>query len=154
VAVADLEPSRLHAEALVALAQARLAAMGSAVTVYLDQVPQAPEYPYAVFWSVPASPVATGERLAGWGQDVETVIQATVAGLTATDVIGAADRLALALHRRRPAVPGRSAGDCEIDGVAARPGRDPTPAPGGQEVWVTVLFVRLMSSPSSNSKGA
>jgi hypothetical protein len=153
VAVADLEPSRLHAEAIKALAQAQLAAMGSALTCYLDQVPRLPAYPYVVFWSAPATPVAAAERMRGWGQDVETVTQATVAGLTIADVIGAVDRLALALHRRKPSIPGRQAGDFEVDGVAARPGRDPIPTPEGAEVYTTVLFFRLMSSPTSN-KGA
>lgn len=149
--MADLEPSRLHAEALVALAQARLATLGAALTVYLDQVPRDPEFPYAVFWSAPASPYIPAERMAGWGQDVETVTQATVAGLTPADVLGAVDRLALALHRRRPTITGRTAGDIDLDGVPARPGRDPVPAPGGQEVWTTPTFWRLVSSPTTNS---
>ncbi|MEU7590637.1 hypothetical protein AB0A95_30645 [Micromonospora sp. NPDC049230] len=145
----DLEPSRLHAEAIKTLAQVQLAAMGSALTCYADDVPDDPAYPYAVFWSTPATPFAAAERMRGWGQEVETVTQATVAGLTVNDVIGAVDRLILALHRRKPTVPGRQVGDFEVDGVAARPGRDPVPAPGGLSVWTTVLFFRLMSSPSS-----
>lgn len=153
MAVADLEPSRLHAEAIVALAEAWLVAVGAALTCYLDQVPAEPAYPYVVFWSAPAAPVAAAERMAGWGQDVQTVTQATVAGLTVADVVGAVDRLALALHRRKPTIPGRQVGDLELDGVAARPGRDPVPTPEGQEVWTSVLFFRLMSSPTSN-KGA
>lgn len=153
MAVADLEPSRLHAEAIKALAEAQLAAMGAALTCYRDQVPREPAYPYVVFWSAPASPFAPAERLAGWAQEVETVTQATIAGLTPDDVLGAVDRLALALHRRRPTIPGRRVGDFELDGTAARPGRDPIPTPEGQEVWTTALFFRLLSSPTSN-KGA
>jgi hypothetical protein len=148
--VADLEPSRLHLEALAALAVTRLAALGSALTVYTDQVPQDPAYPYVVFWSAPAAPYAAGERLAGWGQDVETVTQATVAGLTRTDVIGGVDRLARALHRYTPTIAGRMAGDIDLDGVPAAPARDPVPAPGGQEVWTTPAFFRLASSPTTN----
>ncbi len=150
--MADLEPSRLHAEALVALAAARLATLGAALTVYIDQVPRDPAYPYAVFWTGPASPYAPAERMAGWGQDVETVTQATVAGLTRVDVIGAVDRLALALHRRRPTIAGRQVGDCELDGVPAAPARDPVPAPSGAEVWTTPVFFRLASSPISTDE--
>jgi hypothetical protein len=148
--VADLEPSRLHAEAIVQLAEDRLGELGAALTVYLDQVPRAPVYPYAVFWSSPSSPYAPAARMAGWGQEVETVIQATVAGLTPADVLGGVDRLARALHRHKPTIAGRTAGDIELDGVPAPPGRDPVPAPGGQEVWTTPAFFRLVSSPTSN----
>lgn len=147
----DLEPARLHAEALVALAATQLAALGSVLTCYADQVPADPVYPYAVFWSAPASPYAAAERLAGWGQDVETVTQVTVAGLSVADVLGAVDRLCLAVHRRTPTIPGRLAGDVELDGVPGRPDRDPTPAPEGQEVWTTVVFFRLASSPITNT---
>lgn len=146
----DLEPSPAHAEAIRDLAQARLTAMGAALTVYLDQVPRAPTYPYVVFWSTPAGPLAAGERMAGWGQDVETVTQATVAGLSPADVLGGIDRLALALHRRKPQITGRTVGDFELDGVPAAPGRDPVPTPDGQEVWTTPVFFRLASSPISN----
>ncbi|MEV1315368.1 hypothetical protein AB0J14_04705 [Micromonospora arborensis] len=147
----DLEPSRLHAEAIQALAEAQLTAMGSALTCYLDQVPREPTFPYVVFWSTPGTPVFAAERMRGWGQDIETVTQATIAGLTPADVLGGVDRLTLALHRRKPTIPGRQVGDFEVDGVAARPGRDPIPTPGGQEVFTTVLFFRLMSSPASTT---
>jgi len=148
--VADLEPSRLHAAALVTLATAQLVELGAALTVYLDQVPREPTYPYAVFWSSPAGPYASGERMAGWGQDVETVTQATVAGLTRLDVIGGVDRLARALHRRRPAIAGRTVGDVDLDGVPAAPARDPVPTPDGQEVWTTPVIFRFASSPVTN----
>ncbi|MFI7608813.1 hypothetical protein ACIBTV_27385 [Micromonospora sp. NPDC049366] len=148
--MADLEPSVAHAAAIVALARAGLDAMGSAVTCYLDDVPEPPAFPYVVFWSAPGTPVSEAERMAGWGQEVETVTQATVAGLTPTDVLGAVDRLALALHRRKPTIAGRQVGDFQLDGAAARPDRDPVPTPEGQVVWTTVLFFRLMSSPTSN----
>ena len=150
--MADLEPSRLHAEALVALAAARLTVLGAALTVYADQVPRDPSYPYAVFWSTPAMPYAPAERMAGWGQDVETVTQATVAGLARADVIGGVDRLALALHRRKPTIAGRTVGDCELDGAPAAPVRDPVPAPDGAEVWTTPVFFRLASSPITNAE--
>lgn len=151
MAVADLEPSRLHIEAIHALAVAQFAAMGAAITCYLDEVPEEPAWPYVVFWSAPAAPVAAAERMRGWGQEVETVTQATVAGLTPADVLGATDRLTRALHRRKPAITGRQCGDCEQDGVAGRPDRDPLPTPEGRPVWTTVAFFRLMSNPTSNA---
>lgn len=141
----------MHAAAIAALAQTQLTAQGSALTIYSDQVPAAPTYPYVVFWSAPAVPAAGAERMAGWGGDVETVTQATVAGLTVADVLGAVDRLILALHRRTPTIAGRTVGDFEIDGAIARPERDPVVSPSGQEVWATVLFARLMSSPITNA---
>jgi hypothetical protein len=144
--VADLEPSVLHAKAIVAAATTYLDDM-AALTVYHDEVPGDPTYPYVVFWSAPAIPVAEAERLARWGQDVITTTQATVAGFTPDDVLGAVDRLTWALHRRKPTIAGRTVGDFDLDGIVARPGRDPVSAPGGQEVWTTFMFFRLMSSP-------
>lgn len=142
-----------HAEAIKTLAEIGLTAMGAALVCYLDEVPDDPAYPYVAFWSTPGAPVAEAARMVGWGQEVETVTQGTVAGLSAADVIGAVDRLTLALHRRKPSIPGRQVGDFEFDGAAARPSRDPVNAPGGQAVWTTVVFFRLMSNPISNSIG-
>jgi hypothetical protein len=150
--VADLEPSLLHTTAITALAVSQLDAMGSTLAVYLDEVPRVPSYPYVVFWSSPAAPYAPAERMSGWGQDVETVTQATIAALARADVLGAVDRLAWALHRRKPAIAGRVPGDIEMDGApsAIAPDRDPVPAPGGMEVWTAPTFWRLASSPTTN----
>ncbi|WP_431935796.1 hypothetical protein [Micromonospora sp. RP3T] len=146
----DLEPSRLHADALLALAETGLAALGSALTCYLDAVPDDPAWPYVVFWSTPATPAAAAVRLRGWAQEVETVTQATVAGLSVLDVLGAADRLALAVHRRRPVIVGRQCGDVEVELATARPVLDPNPTPEGRPVWTAVLFFRFMSNPTTS----
>lgn len=147
----DLEPSVAHATAIKTLAQAQLAALGSALTVYLDQVPEAPSYPYAVLWSGAAGAVVEAERLAGWGQDVATTMQATVAGLAVADAIGGMDRLWRALHRRAPSISGRVCGDVELEQVAQRPVRDPVLGPDGVEVWTMPVLVRLQSAPASNA---
>lgn len=153
----DLEPSISHAAGLAQLAQARLAELGAALTVYLDQVPSddagGPSYPYVVFWSSPGGPLAAAERLAGWGGDITTTTQATVCGLREADVLGACDRLTLALHRRKPQLAGRVPGDIEQDGAPGRPQPDPVRTPAGGQVFTTVLFFFLHSSPRS-SEGA
>lgn len=145
-----LEPSVGHATAIADLAEERLAALGSTLTVYRDEVPADPAFPYVVFWSAVATPLFAAERLAGWGGDVETVTQATVAGLDRRDVTGGIGRLTLALHRRRPSIPDRTVGDFEFD-TAGTPQRDSTPAPGGLEVWAAPVFFRLASSPVTNA---
>lgn len=141
------EPSNAHAAAIADLAELELAAQGSDLTIYRGAVPVVPRFPYAVFWGAPATPHAADSRMTGWGGSVSTTTQATVAGLTEADVLGAVDRLTAALHRRRPVIVGRRVGDFELDGAVARPQRDPVPAPSGQEVWATVLFFLLNSSP-------
>lgn len=148
--MADLEPARLHAQAIKTLAEEQLAELGAALTVYDDQVPADPAYPYAVLWSGPATAHTEAERMAGWGQDVATVMQATVAGLTVLDVLGGADRLMRALHRRTPTIAGRIAGDIEVEVPATRPTRDPVVNPDGQEVWALPVLIRLLSNPITN----
>lgn len=143
------EVARLHREAIAALAAQHLAAVGAAAAVYVDVVPPDPAWPYVVWWSAPAAPWAPAERMAGWGGEVETTTQGTVAGLSPDDVLGLTDRLVRGLHRRRPVVPGRAAGDIDIEVVTVRPDRDPVPAPGGQDAWTGVLMARLVSSPTS-----
>lgn len=164
--MADLEPSVTHAAGIAALAAANLAAMGSALTVYLDRVPadneansaaaggRGPAYPYAVVWSVPGGPLAAAERLKGWGGEIATTTQVTVAGLTEADVLGGADRLTRALHRRKPQLAGRVPGDIEQDGAPGRPQLDPVLTPGGRQVFTTVLFFLLHSSPDGSDEGA
>lgn len=157
--MSQLEPAIAHTDAVAALATARLAAMGSALTVYVDdQVPGddedngaggfGPRWPYVVFWYPTSAPLAGAERLAGWGGDVTTTIQATVAGLTRADVVGGVDRLILALHRQHPQLAGRTPGDIEHSG-GAPPGRDPDPVPanGGRPAWTAAVFFALTSSP-------
>lgn len=163
---AQLEPSVTHAAGLADLARANLAALGSGLTVYLDQVPgddapnpdapggRGPSFPYALFWSTPSGPWAPAERLKGWGGEVTTTTQATVAGLTEADVLGGADRLTLALHRRKPMLAGRVPGDIEQDGAPGRPQPDPVRTPDGQLVFTTVLFFTLHSSPNRSNEGA
>lgn len=161
-----LEPAISHAAGLAELARVNLAAMGSALTVYLDRVPaddepntaaaagRGPAYPYVVFWSTPSAPFAPAERLVGWGGEVVTTTQATVAGITEADVLGGADRLTRALHRRKPSLAGRVPGDIEQDGIPGRPAPDPVPTPDGRQVYTTVLLFTMHSSPDGSSEGA
>lgn len=156
--MSDLEPSVTHAAAIAALATSRLAALGSALTVYVDEVPadddpdHQVQWPYVVFWTMPGSPVPEAERLAGWGGDVTSTVQATVAGLTRADVIGGVDRLIKALHRRKPVLPGRMPGDIEhAGGSGPVPDPDPVPALGGRPAWTAAVFFALQSSPSNTS---
>lgn len=143
------EPAVAHAEALADLLVARLAVAGAALVVYRGEViPDTPAYPYAVVWGAPAAPLADAERLAGWGGDVTTTQQVTVAGLSAYDVLGAADRTITALHRQRPTITGRHCGDITHDGSPGRPIPDPGRAPGGQQVYSLPLFFLLQSSPT------
>lgn len=157
--MAGLEPSLAHAAGLAELARANLAALGATVAVYLDQVPaddadnpdadtgRGPAYPYVVFWSTPAGPWFPAERLSGWGGEVTSTTQATVAGLSEADVLGVCDRLSRALHRRKPQLAGRVPGDIEQDGSPGRPAADPARSPAGGLVFTTALFFTLHSSP-------
>ncbi len=152
------EPSIGHAAGIAALAAEALADTGAALTVYLDTVPAddedngaggtGPVFPYVVFWTAPGAPLAAGERLKGWGGEVTTTVQATVAGLTVADVVGGCDRLTAVLHRRKPRLVGRVPGDIEQDGAPGRPQPDPVPTPGGARVYTAVLFFLLHSSPT------
>lgn len=156
----DLEPSVSHAAGLAALAAANLAELGAATTVYLDQVPadsddpdEGPQFPYVVFWSTPGAPLLAAERLNGWGGEITTTTQATVCGLTETDVLGVCDRLTLALYRRKPTLAGRVTGDIDQDGAPGRPSPDPVRTRDGRTVFTSVLFFTLHSSPN-RSEGA
>jgi hypothetical protein len=162
--VVDLEPSSSHAGGIAQLAEAALAAMGSALTVYLDRVPAdnepndqgstGPKFPYVLFWSTPGAPLAAADRLRGWGGEITTTTQATIAGLTEAEVLGGCDRLTLALHRRKPILAGRVPGDIDQDGTPGRPNPDPVRTPDGRLVFTTVLFFTLHSSPNRSSEGA
>lgn len=155
----DLAPSLAHAAGLAELARVNLAAMGAEIAVYLDKVPAddeanpdadlgvGPAYPYAVFWSVPAAPWTPAERLRGWGGEVTTSTQVTVAGLSEADVLGACDRITRALYRRKPQLAGRVPGDIDQDGAPGRPTPDPARTPAGRLVFTSVLFFLLHSSP-------
>lgn len=161
-----LEPSASHAAGLAQLAALGFAQLGAEVAVYLDRVPgdaepnddavggRGPSYPYALFWSTPSAPWSPAERLAGWGGEVTTTTQVTVAGLSEADVLGVADRLTRALHRRKPKLAGRVPGDIEQDGAPGRPQPDPVRTPDGRLVFTTVLFFLLHSSPDGSSEGA
>lgn len=152
------EPSLSHAAGLAALAATNLTTMGAALTVYLDQVPAdttpnpaapggyGPSYPYAVFWSTAGAPWQPAERLNGWGGEITTTTQVTVAGLSEADVLGGCDRLTLALHRRKPQLAGRVPGDIEQDGTPGRPTTDPVRTPDGRTVFTCPLFFTLHSS--------
>lgn len=140
----------VHAAGIAGLAETRLTALGSALTVYRGEVPADPSFPYVVFWGAPARPLVEAERLKGWGGDVITTTQATVAGLTRDDVLGGIDRLTLALHRRKPSLPDRRAGDFDFD-AAGDPVQDPTPTATGVQPWAAPVFFVLASSPITNA---
>lgn len=146
-----LEPSVAHAAAIADTAETNLETLDADVTVYRDVVPDVPRFPYAVFWGAPAAPLAAGERMAGWGGDVITTTQATVAGLSPADVLGACDRLTAALHRRKPQLADRVTGDFDQDGVPGRPQPDTVRSPDGHQVWVAFLFFTLQSSPKRST---
>lgn len=149
--VDQLEPSVVHAAAITALAGTRLAALGAALTVYLDEVPADPLLPYAVFWTAAGTPAVEAGRLSGWGGEVSTTTQATVCGYARADVIGGVDRLVRALHRRKPVLPGRVPGDIDASGGGGPPIQDPVPAAGGRPVWTSAVFFALTSSPRNST---
>jgi hypothetical protein len=147
---AELEPELGHRDGIAVLLRQQLAAQGSTgITVYVDQVPAKPAYPYLVVWGAAGDPLEAAERLAGWAGEISTNHQITAAGLTVDDVIGAAGRCRLALHRRRPTVAGRRCGDLTVATNGSRPVPDPGPAPGGQTVYSLPLFAALHSSIST-----
>lgn len=145
------EPSVAHFLALCATAQSNLAALGSALTVYPDEVPDHPVYPYVVFWATPAAPMAAAARLKGYAGEVTVTTQATVAGLTRLDVLGGLDRLTTALHRRRLVLAGRVTGDIEQEGTPTDPVPDPVLSPDGHQVWAARQLYTVHSSPRNTT---
>lgn len=150
------EPSVLHAEAIIG----RLKEVTS-YTVFVDEVGgdmlSTAEYPYYVVWPVPG--LRPADRLKGYGGDLVTRIQVTVAALTGIDLVGAADRATGALHRWRPVIEGRRCGWVEQDQDVVPGTPTPTPVPlidpksravPGQKVIYTPLFFTLFSSPMTN----
>lgn len=144
-----LDPSLTHSAAIAALATARLATLGAGLHVYLDVVPVDPVFPYAVFWTGAASPLAEAERLAGWGGELRTTTQATIAGLSRADVLGGYDRLVRSLHRQFPTITGRVCGDLDAGGDPGPVVVDPTPALGGHQVFTMPAFFVLISCPTN-----
>lgn len=144
---AQLEPEILHRDAIADLLEANLAAQGSTgITVYRDAVPADPAYPYLVVWGAAGVPLDAAERLAGYAGEISTSTQITAAGLKVDDVLGAAARGRLALHRQRPQIAGRRCGAMSAVSAGGRPTPDPQPAGGGQTVYSLPVFVELQSS--------
>lgn len=149
---AALNPEILHRDAIATLLEQRLTAQGSTgVTVYRDQVPADPSWPYLVVWGAAGVPVEAAERLAGYAGEISTTNQITAAGLTVDDVLGAAGRCRAALHRQRPAITGRRCGDLSAVPTSGRPVPDPQTAGGGQTVYSLPIFVELQSSLRSTT---
>lgn len=144
---ADLEPEILHRDAIADLLEQALTVQGSTgITVYRDSVPADPQFPYLVVWGAAGVPLDAAERLAGYAGEISTSTQITAAGLTVDDVLGAAGRCRVALHRRRPVIPGRRCGDLSAVSPGGRPNPDPQPEAGGQSVYSLPVFVELQSS--------
>lgn len=149
-----LEADVLHASALAALLQTRWVALGVTFQVYRDGVPDTvtPDnpagYPYAVVWGAVGTPDDAAERLAGWGGEITTTNQITVAGLTSDDVLGAAGRCREALHKQRPTAAGRSFSVVTQQGGAGRPVPDPQRESGGQAIYALPLLFALRSRPN------
>lgn len=148
---ADLEPEILHRNAIADLLEQQLTAQGTTgITVYRDQVPAQPSFPYLVVWGAGGVPLDAAERLVGYGGEITTRNQITAAGLTVDDVLGAAGRCRVALHRQRPVIAGRHCGDLTALGTGGRPSPDPQPAAGGgQTVYSLPIFAELHSSRSN-----
>lgn len=153
-ALKQLEADVLHAAALADLLEQRWAALGVAFPVFRDQVPDdlaygdPSSYPYAVVWSAGGLPDAAAGRLAGWGGEITTTNQITIAGLTTGDVLGAAGRCRVALHMQRPAAGGRRFSVVRQEGGAGRPAPDPERESGGQRVLSLPLLFGLRSRPN------
>lgn len=149
------EPSVLHAQAIVGRLKG-----ATDYTVYLDEMgDDNPSYPYFVVWPVPG--LRSADRLKGYGGDISTRIQVTVAALSGIDLVGAADRATLALHRWRPAIEGRRCGYVEQDQDVVPGTPTPTPVPlidpkyralAGQKIIYTPLFFVLFSTPTTNTE--
>lgn len=148
------EPSVLHAQAIIDRLND-----ATDYTVYVDEMgDDEPTYPYLVVWPVPGlRPV---DRLKGYGGDLATRIQVTVAALSGIDLVGAADRTTGALHRWRPQIAGRMCGYVEQDQDVVPGTPTPTPVPlidpkyralPGQKIIYTPLFFTLYSSPLTNA---
>lgn len=153
-ALQQLEADVMHAAALADLLEARWAALGVDYPIYRDGVPDdlvyadPDEYPYAVVWGAVGSPDAAATRLAGWGGEITTTNQITIAGLTTGDVLGAAARCRVALHMQRPAAGGRRFSVVRQEGGTGRPAPDPERESGGQRVLSLPLLFSLRSRPN------
>lgn len=156
-ALKQLEADVLHAAALADLLEARWAALGVEYPVHRGAVPvdvvygDPDAYPYAVVWAAAGVPDAAARRLAGWGGEITTITQITVAGLTTDDVLGAAGRCRVALHMQRPAAGGRKFSVVTQEGGAGRPAPDPERESGGQRVLSLPLLFGLRSRPNRST---
>lgn len=152
--LAQVNADVLHAAVLADLLEARWAALGIDFPVYRDQVPASlvygdPSfYPYAVVWGAAGGPDAADTRLAGWGGEITTTNQITIAGLTTSEVLGAAGRCRVALHKQRPAAGSRKYSVVSQQGGAGRPAPDPERESGGQRVLSLPLLFGLRSRPN------
>lgn len=152
--LAQLEADVLHAAALADLLEARWTALGVTFPVYRLQVPEdlaygKPDaYPYALVLGAAGLPDQAAARLAGWGGEITSTNQITVAGLTTGDVLGAAGRCRVALHMHRPAAGGRRYSVVEHTGGPGRPAPDPERESGGQTVYSLPLLFGLRSRPN------
>ncbi len=116
-----------------------------------------PGYPYYVLWATPGLYEMT--RLSGYGGEITSRFQVTVAGLNPYDVTGAAARALKALSGWRPVIAGRRCGQVAQDQQIVPGTPTPTPPPisdpksralGGQSVFYTPLFIIVQSSAMVN----
>lgn len=152
--IAQFEADVMHAAALADLLETRFAILGITFPVYRLEVPEDlaygdPEaYPYALVLGAAGLPDDAAARLSGWGSEITSTNQVTVAGLTTGDVLGAAGRCRVALHMQRPATGGRKFSVVEHVGGPGRPAADPERESGGQTVYSLPLLFALRSRPN------
>lgn len=147
-----VDVSRQHGQAIADLIDAALAPLqiGGRYTVYVGEV-TTPEsdiaYPYLVVWPPPVwRPTNTQ---AGYDGAAVSTVQVTAAGTTVDEVLAALDRAAAALHRRRPAIPGRMCGlITQVPGATPpQPERDDTVhTPAGRPVFFSFVLFTLYST--------
>lgn len=129
----------------------RLVEAATDYTLHVGEVPTDPAYPYGVLWAAPAQRLTV--RLKGDGGETYHRLQITVAALTVNDCIGAADRIAGALHGRKPQVEGRTFGriEHEQDDRPIPPYLDPeNRAKGGRRVYISPQFFTVQASKKSH----
>lgn len=122
--MADSDVGWLHADAIRQLLDAR-----TPYPVFLGEVTAEDdglEWPYLVVWPPPVNRAVL--TLAGYGGEATTTTQVTASGRDVREVLVALDRTSAALHRRRPAIPGRKCGL-----ITQRDDAPPPPQPDRQE---------------------
>ena len=143
-----VDVSRQHAYAVASMIEAAVAgeAQDGRYAVFVGEVitpVDSTVFPYYVVWPPPA--MRPTNTLAGYDSAAHSTIQVTAAGTSVNEVLAALDRASAALHRQRPAVPGRVFGLIrQVPGTAPpAPQRDDrVHTPDGRPVFFSyALFV-------------